>query len=372
MQACQQRGAPLLDDYCGGDQLGVFLSLTTIARGVRASTRRAFLDEAMKRPGLAVWTDAAAQTIVFEGRRARGVRIRRGGQVATIRARKEVLVCAGAVGSPLLLQRSGVGPADFLAQLGVTVVADLPVGERVQDHAMATLSKLVNVPTYNSPLGPLRMARYAFDYMLFKRGPMTSPAVQAMGYFKTRPDLSEPDICLSFVPLAVDLKTSPPGFHERPGVSLTSKLNRPRARGRVSIRSADPSDPPRIDYEMLADEQDLATLIAAARQAEAVFAAPALSPHIVESCGQPDAAASDDEWKDFLRQAVSIGYHPVGSCRMGADETCVTDPALKVRGLSGLRVVDASVMPNITSGNTNAPVIMIAEKAADLIKANAG
>lgn len=371
VEACGQTGLPILDDYCAGEQYGAFIGLSTIGRGVRYSTRRAFLDPAQARPNLTVWTDCLAQSITLDGKRATGVILRRNGSSVEVKARREVVLSAGTMGSPMLLQRSGIGPAQLLKRLGIEVVADLPVGKNVQEHATCTFSSLVDVPTYNSPLGPLRMAKYLSQYLAVKRGPLTSPAVQAMAYLKTRPDLADPDICISFLPLAIALKLTPPRLHDKPGISLAVKINRPRARGTIEIRSANPEDRPRIDYEMLSDPHDLATLIAAGKMCEQVVRAPALARYVMGSMGQPALNASDTDWEAFIRETTAIGYHPVGSCRMGARGEAVVDPELRVNGIAGLRVVDASVMPNITSGNTNAPTIMIAEKAADLIRQSA-
>lgn len=367
VEACGQIGLRRRDYYGEGDLDGAFLSLSTIDKGKRCSAENAFLHPVRYRKNLTVLTGRHVERIDFEGRRATGVTVRHSGVCESYVARGEVLVSAGAIGSPILLQRSGIGPAADLSPLGIEVVADLPVGNNLHEHASVQVSKLVNHPTYNSPLGPIRMARYLAEYLAQKRGPMTSPAVQAMAFGKSAPELRVPDICISFLPLALNFKTAPPKLHDQPGITLAGKICQPFSRGRVMIRDREPETPPRIDYRMLEDERDVAGLIATGRLCEAIFAAPALSKFVVGANLPAAPLKTDDEWRDYLRDWLGIGFHPVGSCRMGEAGKGVVDPALKVHGIEGLRVVDASIMPRITSGNTNAPTFMIAEKAAAMI-----
>ncbi|MBV9510566.1 MAG: GMC family oxidoreductase N-terminal domain-containing protein, partial [Caulobacteraceae bacterium] len=354
MRACGEIGLPMLDDYCAGDQHGAFLIWSTTDRGKRCSVYEAFLKPILNRGNLRVVTEAQAETLAFEGRRVVGVRARRGGAVQSWRARREVIVSAGAIGSPALMLRSGLGPADELRAVGVEARADLPVGRNLQEHGSIGLSKLVDQPTYNSPLGPLHMARYMVEYLALKRGPLTSPAVHAMACAKSRPELDQPDISFSFLPLAIDLRAKPPKMHDRPGVSISGLISRPHARGAIRIKGPDPILRPVIDYRMLSDERDLQTLMAAGRMVQAMFEAPALARHVIGPNQPEQPLRTDDEWEAYIRERMGNGYHAVGSCRMGRADEAVVDTSLRVHGVGGLRVVDASVMPRMPSANTNA------------------
>jgi choline dehydrogenase len=369
VEACDAAGMPRRDDYCDGDQFGSFLIWSTTLNGRRCSAFDAYLKPAMSRPNLEVVPEAEVQRVLFAGPRACGVTVRRGDVVETYEASGEVIVCAGAIGSPALLLRSGVGPADELSACGVAPLADLPVGRNLQEHATVAVSKLIDQPSYNSPMGPVVMAMSLLKYLLFKRGPMTSPAVHAMAYGHSVPELVDPDICFSFMPLALDLRARPPKLHEKPGVTIAGQICRPHARGRVKLRSADPDTRPVVEYAMLEDERDLETLVRAAKACEAVFAARPLADHVVGANEPAEPLTTPQAWRQYVVERMGMGYHPVGTCRMGPAGTSVVDPDLRVHGVAGLRVVDASVMPRITSGNTNAPTIMIAEKAADRILA---
>lgn len=367
LKACEQVGMPRRDEYCAGDQLGSFPIWTTTERGRRTNAYDAYVRPNLNRPNLRVLTGAAVDSIVFEGRRAVGVRGRRDGEPFDVRTRGEVLVCAGAIASPVILLRSGIGPADQLAGLGIPCAADLPVGRNLQEHAVIAVSKLVDMATYNEAPKPLNLPLNVANYFLRRAGPLTSPAVQAFSYAKTRPDLAKPDVCFAFIPLALDLAGAP-RLHDRSGVTIAGQICQPRARGEIRLRDPAPSTRPVIDYQMLADAEDLAKLVQVARSCEDIFAAPALAGHVQAANQPPTALDLDSDWEAYLRRVLGIGYHPVGTCRMGSDASAVVDPMLKVRGVSGLRVIDASVMPRITSCPTNAPTIMIAERGADLVR----
>ncbi|MBV9994309.1 MAG: GMC family oxidoreductase N-terminal domain-containing protein [Caulobacteraceae bacterium] len=371
VRACGEIGLPMLDDYCDGDQHGAYLIWTTTDHGRRCSAYEAFLKPAMRRPNLQIVTDAAAERLTFEGGRVTGVAFRRGEASETCTAWREVIVSGGAMGSSTLLLRSGLGPAAELRAAGVAVRADLPVGHNLQEHISIGMSKLVDQPTYNAPMGPLHMARYMLEYLALRRGPMTSGPVHAMAQAKSRPDMAVADISFSFLPLAIDYRVQPPKMHDHPGVSIGGLVCRPYTRGSIRLASPDPQRRPIIDYPTLGDERDRVTLRAAGRMVQDMFDAPALARHVVGP-GQPEhRLTTDEEWDAYIRDKVGHGYHPVGTCRMGAPGASVVDPSLRVHGVAGLRVVDASVMPRLPSANTNAPTIMIAEKAADTIREQA-
>ncbi len=286
----------------------------------------------------------------------------------TLTAKKEVILSAGSDGTPQILLLSGIGDATALKQVGVKPIVNLPdVGKNLQEHSSVRVSKLVDVPTFNSPFGPLTKTKNFLRWLFYRRGPMASAAVQVMAGVKTSPSCAEPDIVVNFLPLAIDfIAKGKPTMHAKPGITFGAVCIRPESRGEVRLRDANPQTPPVINHRLLGDERDLEKLIIAGRLIARIFDTPPLSRHIIGENFPSPIPRSDDEWRAYIRATVGIGYHPVGTCRMGGTGS-VVDPTLRVRGVSGLRVVDASVMPQIISGNTNAATIMIAEKAAEMI-----
>jgi choline dehydrogenase len=370
LDAAGQCGMPARDEYCGGDLSGSFIVYGTTRKGKRCSTRKAYLEPALARANLTVVTNALADSVVFQGRRAVGVKAIVDGVPRTYAARAEVIVSAGTIASPGVLMRSGIGAGEELSALGIDVVADLSgVGRNVQEHCGVSQSRLINVPSYNTMVGPLRLAGHLLKYASLKRGLLTSIAVHAMAYARSAPELQEPDIAMSFLPLAIGFVGGHPALAKEAGVTIGSQVLRPYGRGRIRLKDRAPSTKPIIEHALLSDARDLALTIKGSRIVANVFAAPALARYVTGDHEPSTLPATDSEWEAYARQRVGIGYHPVGSCRMGIDELAVVDPQLRVRGVEGLRVVDASVMPNIISGNTNAATIAVAEKASDLIVA---
>jgi choline dehydrogenase len=369
IEACAEQGMPRRGDYCRGEAYGAFRVDGFIGvDGLRCSTADGYLRPVLGRRNLVVLTDAVVERIVFEGRRAVGVRVRQGESVVEHRAGQEVVVCAGAYGSPALLMRSGVGEAAALSALGLDVVADLPeVGRNLRDHLGVGISKLVNVPTYNSPRGLLRYAGFGLQYLLTRKGPLASSVVQAMAYGKSEEALDEPDFMLSFLPLCIDYRSSPPALHARPGINVGANICRPKSSGQVVLASADPREPPRAHHRLLDAEDDLAVLAKALARTAAILASPAFARFVVEPCSPAEEPSDLAGWAEHARRSGGSSYHPVGTCRMGREGEAVVSSRLEVHGVAGLRVADASIMPTLTSGNTAAPTIMIAEKAADLI-----
>lgn len=359
-------GLPHLQEYCAGDQLGVFDIYTTTANGTRQSTARTYLKQAHGRPNLEVMTGVMVDRVLVENGRAVGLRVIRDGQPQEVRAAR-VIVSAGSIGSPAILMRSGIGPGAHLQSLGIEVKADLPVGQNLQEHPGITMSKLVDVPTYNSPFGLLTVTRWALQWALTRKGPLSSAAVHIMAVAKSSPELDEPDLSYSFIPMAMDLSSGRPKMHPKPGISLGGNCVRPDSRGEIRLRSADPADKPVIDHRLLGDERDVQKLIVVGRSLQSAFEAPSLRPHVVADNIPSPIPQSDQQWETFIRQNCGIGYHPVGTCRMGGADA-VLDPSLRVRGIDGLWVADASAFPRLISGNTNAATIALAERAADLIR----
>lgn len=367
IETCVGLGLPHLHDYCDGDQFGVYENYTTAGGGTRQSTSRTFLREAKNRTNLRVITKAMVDKVLIRDNKAIGLAIEQHGQRKTLYA-DEVIISAGTIGSPAILMRSGLGPAAHLRDLGIDVIADLPVGLNLQEHSGYTASKLVNIPTYNSPFGPLVIARSLLQWFFTRSGPMSSAAVQVMGMIKSAPDEVEPDVGLNFLPLAMDFSRGKPEMHHAPGITVGATCVRPESRGEIRLRNRDPATPPVIDHRLLGSPRDLARLIAAAKFLEKLFATDPLARHVIGNNFPAETPRSDAEWEETVRMLTSHGYHPVGTCRMGGPDA-VLDPQLRVRGVERLRVIDASVMPRLISGNTNAATIAIAEKGADLIKA---
>jgi choline dehydrogenase len=373
LAACGQIGLPTLADYHGGDMSGAFLSVGTQRQGWRCSTEKAFLRPARRRSNLRVLTHTEVQRLTFEGLRVSGVRARRRGEDIELRAAQEVIVCAGTIGSAALLLRSGLGPAADLQSAGINVVYELPgVGANLQEHAAVGQNKFVNAPTLNSEINLIGGLKMAARFLFGRKGAMSAPAVQAMALARTTPELDEPDVQLHFLPLSYDIEpntvsTASAAMPKQPTITVNATLCRPHGRGRVTL---DADRKPRILHRFLGDERDVNTLVRAQHLLDRLFRTPAMQALVTADRSPAPIPCDEAGWIDYVRWKAAPAYHPVGTCRMGSDAAAVTDPGLRVRGIDGLRVADASVMPTITSGNTNAAVIMIAEKAADLIRAD--
>jgi len=361
-------GIPYTRDFNGEQQEGVGYYQATARRGLRCSARVAFLRPARRRANLRVITGAHATRILFDGVRARGIVYRAGEDERQVLAAKEVILAAGALQSPQLLQLSGVGPAELLHRHGIAVVSDRKgVGGNLQDHLQARfILECKHRITLNDDMRSFtRMARAGLSYALFRKGPLGWWAGLAGGFARTRAELDRPDVQLLLMPFSTERVD--PRLHTFSGFTLSMCKLRPESRGSVRIRSADPLAAPAIQVNYLADARDLETMLAGVKLMRRITAAPALAAIIACERDPGPACASDDEIAAFIRAKGISVYHPVGTCRMGPDADAVVDPELRVRGVSGLRVVDASIMPTLVSGNTNAAAILIGEKGADLI-----
>jgi choline dehydrogenase len=374
LAAFQELGVPQSRDYNGSDQFGAFYYQTTVNGGRRCSAADAFLRPAMARPNLQVMTGTECRRILFEGTRAIGVEIQSPRGVETIIAQREIILSAGAYHSPKLLMLSGIGPAQHLRDMGISVLCGRDgVGADLQDHYILTMGWRLRpgAYSYNSQLAGGRLMWNVLRYVATRKGPMTIPAAQVGAFVKSDPALDLPDIQFHCLPVTGDLDAAMAGEKSQlspwPGLTLAPNVLRPESRGFVRLASPDPASVPEIVHNWLAAEEDQRLSLCAMRMARALVAAPSLAA-IVGSDRWPDASCqSDDALIDYARRFGNTGYHPVGTCRMGIDDCAVLDPQLRVKGVIGLRVVDASAMPRLVSGNTNAAVIMIAEKGADLI-----
>lgn len=364
LAAAEAVGIPRNPDYNGPEQEGASLAQVTQYKGRRWSAADAYLRPARSRPNLEIVTGAQAQRVELADGRATGVRYRdRLGREHVARADREVLLTAGAIGSPQLLMLSGIGPADHLRELGLPVAVDAPaVGANLQDHPYLTCVWEV---TGGSLLDAER-PRYLLEWLLRRSGPLTSSVAEAFAFVRSRAGLPAADLQLHFAPAYfVDN-----GFSEFDGHAITMGpvLVSPRSRGSLRLRSSNPSDKPRIVTCSLAEPEDVTALVEGTKLARRIAAAPPLAEVCRREIFPGDGVQSDEDLAADLRRRVELLYHPIGTCRMGTDDASVLDPELRVRGVEGLRVADASVMPLIPGGNTNAPTIMVGERAADLIR----
>jgi choline dehydrogenase-like flavoprotein len=370
VRAAQEAGLPYNPDFNGERQEGCGLYQVTQRRGRRSSAAVEYLRPAMRRPNLTVRTGTTATRILVERGRATGVEYveSNGTTRDTARAETEVLLTAGAVGSPKLLLLSGIGPADEVRALGIEPVHDLPgVGGNLQDHIdVYVINELSGAHSYNKHTQLHRQMWAGIQYYAFGCGPVTSNLAEAGGFWYADPGARSPDIQFHFLP-GSGLEAGVTKLCEH-GCTLNSAFLRPRSRGTVRLASADPFAHPLIDPNYFAEEYDRAMSIGGLRLAREIMAQPAFRPYLrAERLPGPEVR-SDAEVLAYAKQHGKTDYHPVGTCKMGVDEMAVVDPELKVRGLAGLRVCDSSVMPRLVSSNTNAPTLMIGEKAADLIK----
>jgi choline dehydrogenase len=328
-----------------------------------------YLHPARSRRNLRVVTGALAERLLFEGRRATGVAFRQDGFARIARARREVILCGGAINSPQLLLLSGVGPQQHLTDLGIPVVHDLPgVGQAMQDHYSAPIKLKCRFPiTVNDiMLSPVKMLRTGLDYYLRRRGAMASISAQVALFARTRPELATPDIKMSISVFSADRPQD--GLHKFSGFTIIVYQLRPESRGEIRLKTPRPEDAPAMMPNYLATETDRRTIVEGLKLGRRLLATPQLGHYVAEEFLPGPAVASDAQWLEHARNRGGTVYHPTSTCKMGIDAMAVVDPALRVHGLGGLRVVDASVMPTVVSGNTNAATIMIAEKAADLVR----
>jgi choline dehydrogenase len=372
LEACVQAGIPRADDINCAEQEGVTWFQLTTRNGQRCSTAVAYLHPAMRRPNLRVETRAQAARLVLEGKRAAGVEYLQGGERRTARARAEVILAAGSVASPQLLELSGIGRGAVLQQQGIPVVVDLPgVGENLQDHYMVGVQWRVKPQyvTVNELSHGVRLAREVLKYLLTRKGLLSYAVAHVVAFTRSSPELTRPDLQFHLMAASMDLeelaKTQALVLEKQPGMTCTPCQVRPESRGSIHIQSRDPLAHPAIVPNYLADPADQRVAIAGMKLTRKIICQPALAPYLESTAdGFGD---TDESMLAYARVAGNTLYHPVGTCKMGRDPMAVVDRELRLIGVERLRVVDASIMPRITSGNTNAATIMIAEKASDLI-----
>jgi len=368
LEAVRAAGIELRDDANGPEQDGISMMEATIARGRRASSSTSYLESAMRRKNLTVETGALVRRIVIRGGRALGVQYRRGGQTLTAMAAQEVVLSAGAYGSPQLLMLSGIGRPDELREAGIEPMHDLAgVGRNLQDHPnIINEYDLIGNEGLTRHLRADRAALAAWRWLRRREGPFATNGVTANVFARTLPDLDRPDVQMMCLPLSGDARVR----LRQPVAKLSVRTGflQPRSRGWVKLRSADPRDPPRIQFNLLAEPDDVAGMIRALELSRGIYAQSPLQALIRREVLPGAEVRGEAQVREYLRAHAGHRSHPVGTCRMGADDAAVVDSELRVRGIDGLRIADASVMPALPSGNTNLPVTMIGEKAADLIR----
>jgi len=370
IQAAGEVGIRHNPDYNGAAQDGIVMSQATIAKGRRQSTARAYLDPIRKRQNLHIETNALAEGLVFDGKRCAGVRYSVGGEARGAAAGREVVVCGGTINSPQLLELSGIGQPQRLRDLGIEVRQALPgVGENLRDHYAPRTRWLVGKKgiTFNDRARGLGMVHQALRYALFRKGFLASVGAPMRAFVCSREGLEAPDLLLGWVPMLTVQGPKGPRIARESGFTCYAHPMRPESKGHIHITAADPRRPPAINFNFLSSPPDAELTVRAIRIARAVMTAPAMAPLRVTEVAPGADRTTDDEILDWVKGAAETTYHPVGTCKMGSDAMAVVDAQLRVHGVDGLRVADASIMPTLTSGNTNAPSIMIGEKAADMV-----
>jgi len=370
IEAAAEVGIPHNPDYNGARQEGIAMSQATIAAGRRMSTARCYLDPIRNRQNLQIETGALTEALVLDGKRCTGVRYSIGGDVREAAVTREVIISAGTINSPQLLELSGIGQPERLRDLGIEVRHALPgVGENLRDHYAPRTRWLVGRKgiTFNDRARGLGLVYQAMRYALFRKGFLASVGAPMRAFVRSREGLEAPDVMLGWIPMLTEPGPKGPRISRQAGFTCYAHPMRPESKGHIHIVSADPHRPPAINFNFLSSPPDAEVTVRAVRIARAIMTAPAMAPLQLTETAPGVDRTTDDEILDWVKRAAETTYHPVGTCKMGSDPMAVVDAQLRVHGVEGLRAADASIMPTLTSGNTNAPSIMIGEKAADIV-----
>lgn len=370
LAAARQAGHRITKDFNGAQQEGCGYYQVTQKDGKRWSAANAFLHPVAERSNLTVMTGAQVQRVEMKGQRATGVTLVHDGKEKTLSAKEEVILSAGSFQSPQLLMLSGIGPKSELERHNIPVKHELAgVGQNLQEHCDVTVvvKDLKKESLSALPRGLVRGIRDTFKYLFFKTGIFSSPVIETGGFIKSSVDVETPDLQLQVAPAAFDDHGRNARMFAMYGYSCHVCYLRPKSRGQVGLHSNKPLDPPRIQLNMLADDEDMEKMVVGVKKVREILNAPVFQGQTGPEVFPGNEVKTDDEIKAFLREKANHVYHPVGTCKMGADPMAVVDDQLRVHGMEGLRVVDASIMPTLISGNTNAPTMMIAEKAANMI-----
>jgi choline dehydrogenase len=370
IKAAAEVGIPHNPDYNGASQEGIAMSQATIAHGRRMSTARCYLDPIRNRQNLHIETGALSEALLLDGKRCTGVRYSVGGEAREAAVGREVVVSAGTINSPQLLELSGIGQPERLRNLGIEVRQALPgVGENLRDHYAPRTRWLVGKKgiTLNDRARGLGMVHQALRYALFRKGFLAAVGAPMRAFVCSREGLEAPDLLLGWVPMLTEPGPKGPRIAKQSGFTCYAHPMRPESKGHIHIAAADPKRPPAINFNFLSSPPDAELTVRAIQIARAVMTAPAMAPLQVTEIAPGADRTTDVEILDWVKSAAETTYHPVGTCKMGSDAMAVVDAQLRVHGVEGLRVADASIMPTLTSGNTNAPSIMIGEKAAAMV-----
>ncbi|MCH9673276.1 MAG: GMC family oxidoreductase N-terminal domain-containing protein [Gammaproteobacteria bacterium] len=372
IESAERIGIPYNEDYNGADQEGIGLSQVTINKGRRQSTAYCYLDPARERPNLTVQTGATANALILEGKKCVGIRYSVGNEEREARVSREVVVSGGSINSPKLLELSGIGQPELLASLGIELRHALPgVGENLRDHYSPRVKFAIterNV-TGNDNARGWRLVREAMKYAFLRTGFLASTSVPVRMYFRTREGLASPDATISVLPFLYEMVGRERRVSRQRGVTMNINVLRSDSTGSIHIKSADPAAAPAIKFNFLSSPLDRNGLIVAMRKARELMSTAPMADITGEELAPGPAVRTDEELLEWVRNNGETTYHPVGTCKMGSDPMAVVDDQLRVHGIQGLRVADASIMPTLTSGNTNAPSIMIGEKCAAMILA---
>lgn len=374
IEAAEKMGLPYNPDQNGATQEGVGMSQVTITRGRRQSTAFCYLDPARSRANLQIDQGAVAESLILEGRRCVGVRYSVNGEKREARATREVIVSGGSINSPKLLELSGIGQGDRLRALGIVPVHELPgVGENLRDHYSPRMKFEITGRnlTFNDNARGWRLAREALKYAMFRDGFLASTAVPIRLYFRTRVGLESPDATISIAPFLYEMVGKERRVSAQKGITMNVNVLRSESTGSVHIKSADPAEPPAIRFNFLSTEHDRTGIVNVLRKGRELMATSPLKEVTGQEIAPGSHLQSDADLLEWVRNNAETTYHPVGTCKMGNDPRAVVDPKLRVHGIAGLRIADASIMPTLTSGNTNAPAIMIGEKCASMVLAAA-
>lgn len=374
IQSAEKIGIKRNPDYNGAEQEGIAMTQATINKGRRQSTAYCYLDPARSRPNLTIETGAMAASLILDGKRCVGVRYSVHGEPREARATREVIVSSGSINSPKLLELSGIGQPELLREHGIEVQHELPgVGENLRDHYSPRMRFSITEKdaTFNDKGRGWKLVREVMNYAFTRKGFMAMSSVPVRMYFRTREGLEAPDATISVMPFLAERVNRERRIARERGVTMNINVLRSDSRGSIHIKSTDPAEPPAINFNFLSSELDRTGVIIAMRKGRELMAAPPVSDIVGEELAPGPAYQTDEELLEWVRNNAETTYHPVGTCKMGHDAMAVVDDQLRVHGIEGLRVADASIMPTLTSGNTNAPSIMIGEKCAVMVLAAA-
>ena len=369
-KAAEENKIPVNKDYNGDDQEGISYTQTTIYKGERMSAKIAYLSPIKSRKNLTIITDSLVTRLLFEGKQCVGAEVKNKNKIIQYSAAKEVILCGGAINSPQVLELSGIGDRSILESKGIELIHELKgVGENLRDHLAPRLVYNITKPgiAYNDKARGVNLIKQVFKYVFQRDGFLTLPSAPVIGFFKTRKELAAPDIQVHFIPYKVVLKDGKRTLGKEPGITCTVNQNLPESKGSIHIKSNDPEEFPSIKYNFLSSQLDKDTLVAGVKLIRNLMKTESMKEFVNDEIQPGFEISTDEDILEFIKNKAETVYHPSGTCKMGFDQNAVVDKNLKVHGIKGLRVADASIMPTLVSGNTNAVCMMIGERCADFI-----